>query len=126
MNDKEMRELDAWIAEHVMGQQCKTCVNGMHRKYGPEKYAEMRAWFLERGSFKKHWPLEEPDILCDHFKKYSTDNAAAMELINRCLDETDLRIHKTENGYGIIAQRDVFESTLPLAIALFAKQLFSK
>ena len=96
MSEKQPRELDAWIAEHVT-----------HEPTG----------FV--------WPQE-----------YTTDPAAAM----RVLEECGVECYKNNKHVSVrwyvggwsVAARDSYErehadaKTLPLAICLFAKELFAK
>lgn len=137
MTTDEMRELDAWIAEHVMRRKCNSCVDGLYKKLGDAQYAEMREWFISQGSKKIQWPKREPDIKCDHAKRYSTDPAAAMEVLEKCTDRLDCEDIKIGFCTGIWRLQSVYREnpgangriivraeTLPLAICLFAKELF--
>lgn len=123
---KEDRELDAWIAEHVMG------------------------WRL-RGHIPSYWERDASDEICFLGEVGNQDDeclewrpsqypAQAMEVLAKCAVELS-----PDGGGRAIAiewQGDVQESwmvcetdvvgiqaeapTLPLAIAKFAKSLFSK
>ena len=116
MTDKELRELDAWIAEHVMG----------WRKVG------LLANFIA-GTFLCN---TSADCLAHDWKKESristwkptTDTAAAMEVLKKCLSvQTEIHIcQHWEGTYGIIGRHDVVGETFELAICLFAKTLFTK
>lgn len=112
MSEQELRELDAWIAEHVMG--CKP-------KF--KRYASHSDWECECPLFshgKEH---------LDHgVSDYSTDPAAAMQVLEKCVaDSEGYQIH-IDDGYSVSWGKDGCSAngeTLPLAIALFAKKLFT-
>jgi len=107
MNETEQRELDAWIAENVMGWDL-----------GESKPGHGWPWFGEFGFGDEQ----------EKIPHYTTDPAAAMEVLKKCSEETYIttRRHKRcwsmsgSNGMTIEAE------TLELAICLFAKKLFSK
>jgi len=66
--------------------------------------------------------------------KYTTDPAAAMEVLKKCLNKSLIEIVAIADGSYYISQSFEFhdepifinESTLELGICLFAKKLFSK
>lgn len=114
MTDKEMRELDAWIAENVFD--LPVDLEAGRRKSGPGYL-----WFK--------------DGKCDIVKHYSTDPAAAMYLLKKCAEKLRPKgaivvLHASEDDikfwavrqYGGDAQGNA--ETLELAIAKFAKALF--
>jgi Phage ABA sandwich domain len=129
MTPTEQRELDAWIAEHVMG---------------------YRWTKIERRGKTNHlFPSEqfrfEPAV--DNFNdnggapSFTTDPAAAMEVLKRCADKVtaefgSLDIDGQGNSWLISAQmrgefaadveHETEAKTLELAICLFAKKLFTK
>lgn len=118
--EKELTELDAFCAEHVMGWRKVGCL----RDYCS-------------GSFLCN---TDADVLAFDFPqrtfKPTTDPAAAMKVLERCCeiehDDATVEICKTSGGWRIL-NRDrsknmstVFSSTLPLTICLFAKNLFDK
>ena len=92
MSDKEMRELDAWIAEHAMGLSC-----------------------IRAATFRP-----------------TTDYGATMEVLEKCVERLLNNVEIFGNNrdrFVVSGPNEAFESeaaTLPLAICLFAKQLFSK
>jgi len=110
VTDAELRDLDAWIAEQVMG--FKLNANGM----------------IET------WPREGVrHDLC--VANYTTDPAAAMQVLEKCADEVhayELQIVSPRNGglwhisSGKRNTPRVNAETLPIAICRFAQQLFSK
>lgn len=111
MNEKELRELDAWIAEHVF--RLKLNVNGM----------------IET------WP--RPGVRHDVcVSSYTTDPAAAFAVLEKCIKSNRGRIVFEDWGTEFVvgfwnSDRELFYDeatapTLPLAICLFSEQLFSK
>jgi len=125
LTDKELRELDAWIAEHVFGWHRQSFENGYLRqnllvenKFRADKY-------------RRHGWHNDVEVL-DTFPKFSTDPAAAMQVLEKCIEKEPNGIVcgnlkgqwcATTHGWGgAFCEAE----TLPLAICLFAKQLFSK
>lgn len=122
MTDKEMRELDAWIAEHVMGWRLSTR-GGSWRSTDP-------GWIDSENELQRIQENWKP----------STDPAAALEVLKKCADKSDMPIEidrKRDNGgpwrvetgvlsQGLVAIAPRDQNTLELAICLFAKKLFSK
>lgn len=112
MSEKELRELDAWIAEHVMGW--------------------VRASEIENAREGKSFFAGQTRTWARIGKPFSptTDPAAAMQVMERCIHTDDVVIYKTVNEkYGVrsdITDMAIDAETLPLAICLFAKKLFSK
>ena len=118
MNEKELRELDSWIAESIMG--CK------------------KVWILR--DLKDFTFIESKDsgvlLLLPSSKnilpfKPTTDPAAAMMVLEKCCEQekgTSIAIHKRGEWAVCSVGRTPNMShakTLPLAICLFAKKLFS-
>lgn len=120
MSDIEMRELDAWIAENVMGKMIS---------FGAVVYWHQ----LPSGE-----PKEIQDGPIDY---YTSDPAAAMQVLEKCSEkmfsdcqDTNMCISKSVDGW-IVDQITTGEDygslissvgeTIPITIALFAKQLFS-
>jgi hypothetical protein len=115
-SEKELRELDSYIAEHVFG--CKPhAVKIMDgRKHVRTEY---------------HCRCETP-----HFKgwnqpyKFTTDPAAAMMVLERCCEKQKLSIGKCAGNWVVEStHHSIFDfewdKSLPLAICLLAKQLFT-
>lgn len=125
MTPKELRELDAWIAEHVIGFEFPclfepTGANG-----------EICCKCNHHISFDRH-----------HFPHPTTDPAAAMQVLEKCANSNavgvqgNVEIYQEPEGgkwavcfnaaYQDKCVEPVFGNTLPLAICLFAKKLFAK
>lgn len=118
MTDKELRELDAWIAEHVMG------------------WTVMSETLCDPKPEVKHG-RQTGDVDINPvapLPNYTIDPAAAMMVLEKCCSRTALPILVGVSAGGFYCTTQsmdrikswVFSDTLPLAIALFAKQLFSK
>jgi hypothetical protein len=101
--NKQDRELDAWIAEHVMGYKWKALKN--HQFPG--------CWIESGGSY--HYSFRP-----------STNPATAMEVLKQC---GTVLIMPTEDGWCLsqLTGRRLLQNadTLELCICLFAKQLFA-
>jgi len=119
MSDTEQKELNAWIAEHVMGWSKEklgqlSCA-GTFANQGGEVYIH------DKGSYVR---LFHP----------TTDPAAAMQVLERCVDVATATIRKQSDGSFCVWWTDsetmeenyIIGKTLPLAICLFAKKLFEK
>ena len=126
MNAQELRELDAWIAENVIG-------NPQRRIRVTDGRKLVRYEFLKVGT----------NDICP---TYTTDPAAAMEVLRKCAEKMDAgivgigspmggpvasTIPKLKQGWvvGKIGRPTNFDceaATLELAICLFAKKLFTK
>lgn len=98
MITEEMRELDAWIAEHVMGWHIS--------RYGQGSYIH------------NHWqPTESP--------------SDAMAVLERCAEKCPVAIDKNRTGWTVCridhltATQLTHGDTIPLAICLFARKVFS-
>lgn len=130
MKDTDTRELDAWIAEHVMGFEERPCYRGSARIEGMTFYVANGRSVTGEASKGNH-----------QFPKYTTDPAAAMEVLKKCAEECDMPIEidrkrdkKTGNwriesgtmAQGLLAIAPPECNTLELAICLFAKKLFTK
>lgn len=95
----------------------------MHKLCGWHYDASRRAWHRNG-----YWTAEP-----DH---YTSDRAAAMEVLEICATKiapVAICIEKSENGWACYSEfmtkaddDGATESTLPLTICRFAKQLFSK
>lgn len=132
MNDKELKELDAWIAEHVMGAKWES-----GKKSDRMILAGEIIFMRDKNELRA----------IGYGIKFSptTDPAAAMQVLEKCAEgglnkgdfklpvsifrRGDLQWVVCENTEGEEFTRDyvvVEATTIPLAICLFAKQLFSK
>ena len=120
LTDKELRELDAWIWTHVLG----------WVPFREEEYPHRNGYALGDDTGEKCLECDMPQC--------STDPAAAMQVLEKCAVELggegeracavewlpmeeEWRIIETDTPDGVRAQA----KTLPLAICLFAKELFS-
>lgn len=122
--EKELRELDAWIAEHVMewpvsrnahGNLVAVDFNGLH--------------LCIEHVYGAVGPMFQP----------STDPAAAMQVLEKCINE-QRRLNAGDSCFFISKDGAEFwlrtvvnnqhldgsSQSLPLAIGLFARQLFRK
>lgn len=116
-SEKELRELDAWIAEHVMGLVlCKrrpAILNPNEFVLSiPSKIVRAR---IGTGPTINFQPTIDP--------------AAAMLVLKHCIKSEKgnlgLSMRGSGEGFGIVAKHDVYELTLELAICLFAQKLFT-
>jgi hypothetical protein len=121
MNDKQLRELDAWIAEHVMGYRKAT-------KQELDLHSRRDIWWVSPDSDGENSTQMHP-----YLPLFTADPAAAMMVLEKCLSETKDAITMAETptiaahmGRYTVANEEVVEcaETLPLAICLFAKKLF--
>ena len=135
MNEKELRELDAWIAEHLFD--FAWCPSVGFRK---EKTSY---WLFEPKEVERYKPevIKHNLPLSDAYNHvaerrvpyYTTDPAAAMMVLEKCAQEdSEIRIFQLPDKSFRIGSMDrkgmflTFAQTLPLAICLFAKKLFTK
>jgi hypothetical protein len=154
MDTKQMCELDTWIAEHVTNIKQFVGVKKRGYWYRPDAHGytdrEQEAWHLTREEAKKHeYPRQpstffvtDPVTICEFgIPLYTTDPAAAMEVLKKCAEHSDMPIEidrkrdkktgqwRVETGVvsqGLVAISPHENNTLELAICLFAKSLFSK
>lgn len=127
MTTEELRELDAWIAEHVMGwtllKQWKESDAIFYTGFPPDKASQ---YYAKQSQC-------DPEIPCP-----TTDPAAAFEVLKRCVERLGHKFISVGFGNGLfhvdnmrsstpgIDEIAVKAPTLELAICLFSKQLFSK
>lgn len=122
-NDKELRELDAWIAEHVMGKRVFHAASskGSDWWWNPYDQCVMTSpseWSgTERRSFK---PTEYADDAMAVLKKCA--EKVSPWAIQLFCPRADMSEGWTLTCPGIV----VYETTLELAICRFAQKLFSK
>jgi hypothetical protein len=140
MNDKQLRELDAWIAENVMGEQPAFTVMKDGYYYRPQAcgYTKdiQKAWRCTK-------TVAESELVCGEIMnvvpipplKYTTDPAAAMMVLEKCGEKISpkrilvwkLSPPNFKHCWFVCTTEKRGEAeTLPLAICLFAKQLFIK
>jgi len=108
MNTSERIKLEAWIAENVMG------------------------WEWRDTDQEEGWAIKGEGWACeDSFTpEFTTNPAAAMEVLKRCVEKAAdaICITQTAKGNYLIDHLEIGTSalTLELAICKFAKILFSK
>ena len=110
MTDQELRELDAWIAEHVFG-----ATRAIDKGFACGDCDDRHTVRFNKDEGWTACPL------------YTTDPAAAMQVLERCAEKLGFLpdIKKSRIGYAWIYGGAASNAdTLPLAICLFAKRLF--
>lgn len=118
MSDQELRELDAWIAEHVMAY-----------KRGHPGGCKVEYW--------QPPPFKFGVIPVDRLPRFTTDQAAAMEVLKKCMEYVDGHCQRSlvsvrPKEVALVTEFGAFTSytgnadTFELAICLFAQKLFSK
>ncbi len=126
MNEKELHELDAWIDGHIFG--VKKC-HHIHTKRLKNSFLKVQCLDCH-GAFR-----DEGGTVNNGLRRYTTDPAAAMMVLKKCLarfdnESDDAIMIALVNGKPIVCSNEIQQGreaeTLPLAICLFAKQLFSK
>jgi len=126
-----MRELDAWIAENVFGnfKVIKVSPRRWDCRYGITP--EIKDGVGYGPAFKSESEARAMMLVAGHCKNYTTDPAAAMEVLKKCSTEKRITIavwRDAGNWYCNNATGGNFygeADTLELAICLFAKQLFT-
>lgn len=115
MTAKELRELDAWIAEYVMGCRLVDMLRDL-KDFTFLKSDDSGVLLLMPGS-KKLISFSP-----------TTDPADAMMVLEKCVEFTSLAISNGTTGFMISdmdkKSRWEIQDSLPLAICLFAKKLF--
>ena len=133
MTDREMCELNDWIAEHVMRLKRTELPDAMTDS------AETLFWHRPQSPKEREVVLRGKPYLVHSINKFShtwtTFNPTicgtlALEIQAICAAETSLAVSKGTTGYFISdlnkPARYAIADTLPLAISLFAKSLFVK
>ena len=77
LNDKELRELDAWIAENVFGWHRQKFDNGSfrHNLIVPQPF--------RADKYRKHGWHDDLKSIIESFPKYTTDPAAVLGLLEK-------------------------------------------
>ena len=126
MTTEEMRELDAWIAEHVFGY-IKQNVNYPEAHWNELSLPDLDGNYISEG-WVQGWEFRDVNI-----PFYSTQASAAMGVLKKCAENLirGITINQNEGKWIIQAQNNYIgnlemSETLELAICLFAKQLFSQ
>jgi hypothetical protein len=135
VNEKEMRELDAHLAEHVMGYRWWFDVLALECMLCP-----LDETWPERKGFKLHdsKPFGARDYTDLSLFKPTTDPAAVMMVLEKCArrlqeqDNDETVSIGCDDPYFVVEKTNcipnlrVESETLPLAICFFARSLFSK
>jgi hypothetical protein len=107
--ETELKELDAWIAEHVMGWELWIAAPDCPVYRTGDKDNPTQKWF-----------------------KPTTKSSSAMMVLEKCCERLPLHVEIGKYGENWCVSRPdqdateaVIAPTLPLAICLFAKALFS-
>lgn len=124
MTEREMRELDEWIAVHVMGWhkfEANSINHGICDNCGKSLGAQHKHYFPEFHSVKT-----------GSIPFYTTDPAAAMDVLDACFKRVGgMIIHIAKTSEYMMWCGDNWElrvkaETKERAICQFAKQLFEK
>jgi len=126
------KELDKWIAKNVTLK--KPYKVAMALTSDESGIALIEGELIGRSDVEqycKDYPKYHCKIV-DVYPEYTTDPAAAMEVLEKCYEKTNLSICtcKSPDGYKFWLPNGfsiaLNATTLELAICLFAKKLFSK
>lgn len=126
MSTKEMRELDAWVAENVFGWhkvRPNLTNNSMCDNCNDKALSQIQKHYNE--SFIH---------VSNTLPHYTTDPSAAFEVLKKCQLKVGVLIRQFGDNYLVCATNNDGETlhscftstTLELAICMFAKQLFVK
>lgn len=118
-NDKELRELDAWIAEHVMGKSIKHAASAKSDDYWWNAYGGESGGCVMRG-MECFAPTEKPSDAMAVLKKCVAENYDYGVEIEPCSGNEFLVAGMKDEKY-ISAKAP----TLELAICRFAQKLFT-
>ena len=124
----ELRELDAWIAEHVMG---------WRRVQSAESHRTEEIVSRVEGdglcSFNEPWQPQPGGVFFQQWRYFipTTDPAAAMMVLEKCAKKQAVNVwYSTVHKQWAAADSGCFHTqyaeTLPLAICMFAKKLYGK
>lgn len=147
MSETELRELDAWIAEHVMGLAKAFGLKKRGYWYRPEAKGytdrQSEAWRLPLEEAKKHEYKrgDEPVLIFElDTPRYTKDHASAMMVLEKCAGKVNVTIAEVGLVWDVMArdwdrvntgdqiQPELVSAqgdTFLLAICLFAKKLYS-
>ena len=120
MNETELRELDKWICIHVFGWQERPAYRGSERLEGQS------FWVCDGKAVSA---VGANHTCC--WTPFTTNDADALKVLEKCSERVCVRIRKQFSGlYCVWAEGDETDSspqpTLPLAICLFSKLLYSE
>jgi len=129
MTEQELRNLDAWIAEHVMGEspladwptQCPACSVQV-----PDGYAHLATQSDRPGLDGQSARFCLAGHRITLTRRYSTDIAAAWEVVERLRESWSIKISSNSDGWycGVFRSAKVVafgKGMLPIAICLAAK-----
>lgn len=125
MNATDCRQLDAWIAEHVLGWKWfKYLPEDNHAYAGCRTLADRKHRFLVKA--KGDEPLAEDAFY--NIPKSTTDPAAAMLVLEKCCQRwpAAIRVCYSEGWSQPWSFGREKADTLPLAICQFARKAFAK
>lgn len=133
MNEKELIALDLWVDINVFNQFNMVGLRKRGLWYRPNAkgytHQSAEAWRLTRAEAKPYEYLhDEPVTICElPIPRYTTDPAAAMEVLKKCAE----KIYPNHFPIRVFAggwQISLFEpsETPELAICLFARKLFTE
>lgn len=117
MTPEQMRELDAWIGRNVFGKKVCECFPHLWERRGTEGDSEL---------YCTHCNAYLSDV---RLVTYTTSPADAFAVLEKCAEKKSIEINRLVSGrwYITTLHMDVEpQSTLPVAICLFAKALFGK
>lgn len=146
MKQPKMRELDLWIAEKVMGWRwfrfrMKKTETASNAGKGHDRWQQLippnDTWHLQAKYNAVHQPqgrgryLEDETDLSDF--RPTERGSDALEVLEKCFDKVGLiDAHRVKMkpysfciGATYVTDSEVEAETLPLAICLFAKKIFS-
>jgi hypothetical protein len=141
MTDTEMRELDAWIHRHIFEADLFVGLKKRGLWYCPMALGytnkQSEAGRYTRSEAMKHeCPHGEPVAVCEFEpEKYCTDPAASFELLKKLAKTNDVLVSFDEQtGDFFVSKLQAYgtqdfttgANTLELAIAKFARKLYSK
>ena len=119
MTEKELRKLDAWIAEHVF-------------EWTDIEFFQPPCDVMEEPNLPFWRGVQKACLLWQSVPCFTTDPAAAMMVLEKCFEkyygivinfEPNSKTFVCWYGHPVVG---TYAETLPLAICLFAKKLFSK
>lgn len=135
----ELRDLDAWIAQHVMDDSKLVGLKKRGYWYRPkacgytDRESEAGRFTIEEAK-KREYPHDEP-VTIHKFsvREYTTDPAAAFAVLEKCAEREaeanmdGVQIDKIGIGWLVPTNDvDADAETLPLAICRFARKIFEK
>lgn len=124
MSDKEMIELDAWLAEHAMGWRR---VEEWQQSETPEIVSRVESDGLT--VVNSPWRIKDQGVYFQQWKFFSpTKNPSdAMEVLKKCCEKRVKIYTQLWSGLWLVADGEgiiMKAETLELAICLYAQALF--